>query len=46
MTTGFGILSKTEGMLRFYLEGRQSLVDQTWPECLDWKDTLLAGQNI
>jgi hypothetical protein len=46
MTTGFGLLSKTEGMLRFYLEGRQSLVDQTWPECLDWKDTLLAGQNI
>src|SRR5215213_7757173 len=27
-------IAKTEGMLRFYLEGRQSLTNQNWPECL------------
>ena len=27
-------LAKTEGMLRFYLEGRRPLSEQDWPECL------------
>jgi hypothetical protein len=27
-------LAKTEGMLRFYLEGSRPLQEQTWPECL------------
>ena len=29
------ILSKTEGMLRFYLQGRQPLEEQPWPKCLE-----------
>ena len=31
---GHPILSKAEGMLRFYLEGKLPLREQTWPECL------------
>jgi hypothetical protein len=27
-------LAKTEGLLRFYLEGKRPLNEQTWPECL------------
>jgi hypothetical protein len=27
-------LAKTEGMVRFYLEGQRPLREQTWPECL------------
>jgi len=27
-------LAKTEGMLRYYLEGRHPLNEQSWPECL------------
>lgn len=44
-TAGFGPLTKAEGMLRFYLEGRRSLEDQTWPDCLNWKENLPAGQK-
>jgi len=28
-------LGKTEGMLRFYLQGRRPLDEQNWPECMD-----------
>ncbi len=28
-------LAKAEGMLRFYVEGRQELPKQPWPECLE-----------
>jgi hypothetical protein len=28
------VLSKAEGMIRFYLEGQRSLADQVWPEVL------------
>jgi hypothetical protein len=31
---GNPVIAKTEGMLRFYLEGKQPLVNQHWPECL------------
>jgi hypothetical protein len=35
-------LAKAEGMLRFYLQGRLPLNEQTWPECLaDQKENLL-----
>jgi hypothetical protein len=27
-------LAKAEGMVRFYLEGRKPLTEQTWPQCL------------
>jgi hypothetical protein len=32
--SGNPVIAKTEGMLRFYLEGKQPLVNQHWPECL------------
>jgi hypothetical protein len=32
--SGNPIIAKTEGMLRFYLEGKQPLTYQRWPECL------------
>jgi hypothetical protein len=32
--SGNPIIAKTEGMLRFYLEGKQPLTFQQWPECL------------
>jgi hypothetical protein len=28
------LLAKTEGMLRFHLEGRRSVGEQVWPDCL------------
>jgi hypothetical protein len=31
---GSHVLSKAEGMLRFYLEGKKPLNEQEWPECL------------
>ncbi len=40
---GSPTLAKVEGMLRFYLQGRLPLADQSWPEnLLDQKDRLLA----
>ena len=36
-------LSKTEGMLRFYLQGSQSLCNQEWPECLEEKRPLILA---
>jgi hypothetical protein len=27
-------LAKTEGMLRFYLQGKRLLAEQDWPKCL------------
>ena len=32
--SGNPVIAKTEGMLRFYLEGKQPLTSQHWPECL------------
>jgi hypothetical protein len=32
--SGNPVIAKTEGMLRFYLEGKQPLDHQQWPECL------------
>lgn len=29
------MLSKAEGMLRFHLQGKRSLLEQEWPECLE-----------
>ena len=34
-------LAKAEGMLRFYLEGKRNITEQSWAECLDTqKDSL------
>jgi hypothetical protein len=36
-------LAKTEGMLRFYLEGRRPLTEQVWPDCLkEFKATVFG----
>jgi hypothetical protein len=32
--SGNHLIAKTEGMLRFYLEGKQPLTHQDWPQCL------------
>jgi len=32
---GNPVIAKAEGMLRFYVEGKQPLAEQTWPECLE-----------
>jgi len=32
--SGNPMLAKTEGMLRFYIDGKQPLTRQRWPECL------------
>jgi hypothetical protein len=32
--SGNPVLAKTEGMLRFYIDGKQPLMHQHWPECL------------
>ena len=34
MRPGNVLLAKTEGMIRFYLEGQKPLAEQTWPPCL------------
>jgi hypothetical protein len=34
-------ISKAEGMLRFYLEGKKPLAEQTWPDCLAERRTQL-----
>ena len=40
-------LSKAEGMLRFYLEGKRPLAEQNWPECLaDRKAEMLKGAIV
>ncbi len=40
------LYSKTEGMLRFYLQGKESLRDQEWPDCLkEYKQTYLNSQE-
>lgn len=36
-------LAKTEGVLRFYLEGNQPLSNQHWPECLTNHETEIQG---
>jgi hypothetical protein len=41
------LLSKAEGMLRFYLEGRSLPAEQNWPECLiDQKIELLEKMKM
>lgn len=38
------VLAKAEGMLRFHVQGKDSLEAQTWPACLaDYKAQLLGG---
>jgi hypothetical protein len=38
------LLAKAEGMLRFYLEGKCSLREQSWPEALlDQRESILAS---
>jgi hypothetical protein len=39
------LLAKTEGMLRFHLEGKRSIQEQTWAECL-LKDKENLLQNL
>ena len=37
-------IAKAEGMLRFHVEGKRDITEQTWAECLvKQKDTLLRG---
>ena len=37
-------LAKAEGMLRFHVEGKRDITEQTWAECLGkQKDTMLNG---
>jgi hypothetical protein len=39
-------LAKTEGILRFYLQGKRSLAEQDWPECLnEYKGKILGMQS-
>jgi hypothetical protein len=39
-------LSKADGLIRAYLNGRRPLFEQEWPECLkDRKIELMAKQN-
>jgi len=38
-------LGKTEGMLRFYLQGRRPLNEQNWPECMADRNTDLFKQT-
>ena len=36
------LFRKTEGMLRFYLEGKKPLDEQIWPSCIsDWKQKVI-----
>lgn len=38
------MLAKAEGMLRFHVDGKRNIAEQTWSECLAMqKDTLLHG---
>lgn len=40
-------LAKTEGMLRFHIQGKRPLDEQDWPACLtECKDKLLEGLNF
>lgn len=42
--TPLPLLTKGEGMLRFYLEGKRSLPEQTWPEVLiNQRESILAS---
>lgn len=36
-------IAKAEGMARFYLEGRKSLAEQIWPECLKGRQGALLS---
>jgi hypothetical protein len=38
-------LAKSEGMLRFHLEGRRPVKEQIWPECLKEKMDLLERKT-
>jgi hypothetical protein len=44
--SGSTTLAKAEGMLRFYLEGRRTIDQQEWPECLaNRKAEILGSEN-
>jgi hypothetical protein len=39
-------VSKAEGMVRFYLEGKKPLAEQTWPDCLVEQRTQLLHPQL
>lgn len=43
---GNPILAKTEGMLRFYLQGNRPLTDQDWPNCLVAQRAEIIENNL
>jgi hypothetical protein len=44
---GNPILTKAEGMIRFYLQGKRPLAQQDWPENLiNQRESFLAGESI
>ena len=44
---GSRTLAKAEGMIRFYLQGKKSLTEQNWPECMaDCRMELLETMNF
>jgi hypothetical protein len=38
--------AKTEGMLRYYLEGRLPLAEQSWPACLNEYKAKILGMQL
>ena len=36
------LLAKAEGMLRFHIEGKRPLTEQTWPECLTEREEIFV----
>jgi len=43
----YPLITKAEGMLRFYLQGRRPIQQQDWPECIvDKKSDLLKALNL
>jgi hypothetical protein len=44
---GNPLIAKAEGMLRFYIEGKRSIMDQHWPDCLaPCKEETLASTSL
>ena len=39
-------LAKAEGMLHFHLEGKQSIAEQTWPDCLSNQKEAFLHQSM
>jgi hypothetical protein len=41
------LLAKTEGILRFYVEGKRSCEEQYWPKCLNaFKEAVLGPEVV